>query len=509
MTDSLVSDEKGSRSSKGEQQQAENKEREQEEKTKIDPSSALLRIESPEVQSFIRTLLEKSILSLKPTMSFERGATYPEASRILGAKKSDAEVQSFLIQLSSLGLLDKQIVDRIIACPSCKSTKIYSKYQCAKCHSFDVTTMQIIEHLLCGYIGPKTSLKDSVICPQCKQKILSEKDYRSLGKTFGCLNCLHRFETPPVVHRCEDCANVFSYNQANYSPVYEFGVSSKTREEFSSGLLSLRPVIAWLEEKGYRVESPREVVGTSGSKHRFDIVAHTGSLRNVLLGDFAFAPSDQIIIATFAKRFDVNPSAKSFVVTYTRPTKDTDAVSRIYGISIIHIGEGKAPVEEQLKRMLAGTPQVIAASNVLPPSAFYLGPVKKEDDDEEDKTGGPKITDKHVQSIVEVPKDKPEGAGDREQVTGSGSPVVEEPSSMEDLGERTNLRISKEDRANRRIAKNRLRQQRVTARRQKKSRKAAETQDSEEENDGFYLLNDSALFDGGEDYVDGDSLFME
>lgn len=329
-------------------------------------------LESPGVRSFIRMMLEKSIQALSPVTSFEKGVAYPEAATLL-PDKNDSEVASFLAKLATAKLLDAELVDRLVACPSCGGVEVYSKYRCERCKSFDISDIEIIEHLLCGYIGAKSGFTSStsdkevgaLTCPKCKQKILRKEDYRALGKTFECASCLSHFDKPPVVHKCENCGTMFTYREANYVPVYEYTVSSKAKEIFSSGLLSLGPAADWLRSEGFEVEMPKEITGKSGAKHKFDLVASAGTKKDLLLGDFALSADSQVIVAAFAKRYDINPDAKSFVVTYTQSSGEVEALSRTYGISIIHIGDDTLPIGVQLAQMLGGTPQVAPSISTL------------------------------------------------------------------------------------------------------------------------------------------------
>ncbi len=339
--------------------------------TEEDDSSAILEI--PGARSFIHMMLEKGIQTLIPATSFERGIIYPEASRFL-REKSDSEVAAFLAKLAGAGLLDAKTIDRIISCPSCKGEEIYTKYRCDKCGSFDISNVEIIEHKLCGYIGAKSGFLapisgrisssstnlEMLSCPKCKRKLRLEHDYRELGKTFECASCLSHSENAPIVHRCEDCGTFFTYREADYLPVYEYTMTAKAKEIFSSGLLSLAPVADWLRRQGFQVELSKEITGKSGARHRFDLVASAGARHAVLLCDFALAADTQVIVALFAKRYDVNPEAKSFVVTYTSPAEDVEILSKTYGISVISIGESSSSssLERQLSPVIAGTPQI-------------------------------------------------------------------------------------------------------------------------------------------------------
>ena len=331
-----------------------------------------LILESPEVQSFIPSLLlQKSVSSLKPTINFENGVSYPQATRLLPGR-SNEQVKSFLSRLSGAGLLEKSLVDRLISCPSCKGTQVYSKYQCDKCKSLNISVVEILEHRLCGYVGAKTSfsvdsgLGGALTCPKCKQSLTNESDYRKLGKTFECASCQTRFEIPPIVHSCKKCEKIFTYKDAGYEPVYEYKVSPKMRELFSSGQLSLNAVVLWLKDRGFRVDAPKEIIGSSKERHKFDVVASAGVMENLLIGDFTPLPDNRAIIAAFAKKYDVNQNAKSFIITYEKVPESIEILAKTYGISIIAVDpQNPASLNEALSRMVGGTPQVIPSSSTI------------------------------------------------------------------------------------------------------------------------------------------------
>jgi uncharacterized protein YbaR (Trm112 family) len=333
--------------------------------------SALI-LESPEVQSFITAfLLEVPDGSLKPKVSFENGVSYPGASNLL-RKRNSEQVNAFLRKLSNVGLLDRALVDKLIACPSCKGTKIYSKYQCSRCKSVNMSAVEILEHRLCGYIGSKTNFlvdpqrSSALTCPKCKQALANDSDYRKLGKTFECASCKTRFDTPPIVHNCKKCNKLFTYNESEYEPVYEYSASPKMKEIFSTGAFSLNTVVQWLKDRGFRVESPKEVSGASKERHKFDVVASAGVMENLLLGDFSPSLDNKAVIAAFAKRYDVNQSAKSFIVTYEKIPESIETLAKTYGISIIVIDpQNPGSLNDQLSRMVGGTPQIIPSSSPI------------------------------------------------------------------------------------------------------------------------------------------------
>jgi predicted RNA-binding Zn-ribbon protein involved in translation (DUF1610 family) len=398
-------------------------------------------LESIEVQSFVPALLLRDSSGyLRPTISFENGISYPEASQLL-PKRNNAEVRDFLRRLADAGLLEKKLVDKLIACPSCKGTKIYSKYQCDKCGSFDISAIEVLEHRLCGYIGAKknfiadTKQSGALICPKCKQTISADNDYRKLGKTFECAACQTRFESPPIIHNCKKCDRIFTYSDTVYEPVFEYRASPKMKEVFSSGALCLGSISLWLKDRGFRVESPKEIIGASKEKHKFDIVGSAGVMENLLLGDFSSYPDNKTIIAAFAKKYDVNQNAKSFVITYEHVSDSIEVLAKTYGISIIVVDQEKpASLNEQLSRMVGGTPQIIPSTSSI--ESFLPLPTTKIVDRKTPKAAQP------IRDISELDQIAITGEQERNEVP--TAPKKKRKSSESSTGRRTEKKSKKE-----------------------------------------------------------------
>lgn len=338
-----------------------------------------IALDSPDAETFfIRLLLEKQVETLNPHIEFAKGVVYPEVASILHDKNS-SEIEAFLQKLANDGFLERKLVDRIIKCSSCGSPEVYSKYRCEKCQSFNISLVEILVHPLCGYSGSKSNFLASprgssyLICPKCKRVVgttttpttgATKKDYTSFGKIFECNSCGSRFDSPTIVHKCKKCNTVFTYNEANYSPVYKYTLSSKTVGDFMGGHFSLPAIAEWFKREGFNAEAPKDLVGKSGAVHHFDIVLSTGTMKNLLFGDFSVSLDEEKILTAFAKRYDVNPDAKSFVVTHNKASKAIENLSNLYDISIIYMDAigSSSSLDEQLSRMVGAIPQRIPIS---------------------------------------------------------------------------------------------------------------------------------------------------
>jgi hypothetical protein len=328
-----------------------------------------------ESEPFVIFMLDNQIDTLSPRVEFGKGVIYPEAVSYF-RDKNTFEIDSILSKLSDNGFLEGQLVDRVITCPVCNGSEVYSKYQCDKCKSLNISHVEILIHPLCGYSGSRSSFLPSsqgpgyAQCPKCKRVFAttSKKDITSLGKLFECDSCNNRFDAPKIVHKCKICDSIFTYNEAKYRPVYKYSLSAKSTNSFMSGHLSMPTIVDWFKNQGFIVETSKEITGKSGTVHRFDVVvSSTGTMQNLLLGDFSVSLDEKTILATFAKRYDTNPDAKSFVLTHNKASKAIENLSNLYGISIIYmdaIGSSSLSLDEQLRNMIGGVPQTVPNKRV-------------------------------------------------------------------------------------------------------------------------------------------------
>jgi uncharacterized protein YbaR (Trm112 family) len=277
-----------------------------------------------------------------------KGISYPLASSVLKERPTD-EIMSFLEKLAKGGILKSKLLDKVIACPTCQSPSVYSKYNCPRCSSYDVGKASIIEHIRCGYIGSREKFEKGsrLVCPKCKS-VLTDVDYRSIGASFECNTCNSRFEAPKISHKCSSCDEIFSYKEARYEPIFEFTLSEETKRTVARGTVPLSSIATVLKQKGFNVGIKGDLEGKSGATHTFDIIAKRGE--KLVVANFTFEPKEEDIIGLFAKKYDIEPTL-TLLIALTPPSKEQEAVSKAYGVTILPYG-GLSSLGEKIMDLL-------------------------------------------------------------------------------------------------------------------------------------------------------------
>jgi Thaumarchaeal output domain 1 len=288
----------------------------------------------PEMETLMQKMVEKGVYTIAPkvdTMSVK----YPLLAAVF-PEKTDAEIRYLLDQLVASKMLVPKLLDKIIVCPTCKSSSVYSKYNCPRCSSFDIGKASIIEHVRCGYTGSKERFvrDDSLVCPKCKG-VVSEVDYRTIGTSFECNSCHSRFEAPRMSHKCYSCDDVFTYREARYDPILEYSLTEDTKRTLAKGSMPIASVSKVLQGAGFDVSIRADLTGKSGAVHTFDICARRGT--ELVVANFTFEPKEEDIIGLFAKKYDIDPTL-TLLITLTPPSKEQEASSKTYGVKILSSG---------------------------------------------------------------------------------------------------------------------------------------------------------------------------
>ncbi|MGI0091635.1 MAG: hypothetical protein ACREBS_08000, partial [Nitrososphaerales archaeon] len=317
-----------------------------------------------DVQSMIQRMVDQGVYSIVPKL-VTKGITYPSLAGLF-PHKTETEITSLLEKLTNAGILKSKLLDKVIACPTCSSPSVYSKYNCPRCSSFDIGKASIIEHIRCGYIGSKEKFQKGTLltCPKCKNTV-GEVDYRKIGTSFECNSCGSRFEAPRMSHKCNSCDDVFTYKEARYEPLYEFELSEETKSIVAKGTLPLASILATLRENAFDAGLKRDLVVKSGATHNFDIVARKGSA--LVVANFTFEPSEEDIIGLFAKKYDVDPTF-TLLIALTPPSKEEEAVSKAYGVRILS-SVGSRSIGEQIVELIdsqEGTPESTKQMDLRP-----------------------------------------------------------------------------------------------------------------------------------------------
>jgi transcription elongation factor Elf1 len=291
------------------------------------------------VRIFLGKFLSGEIEKLEPVSDPKYGYRYPLLESILG---DPSLVEDFLNELYEAGIIERELYDKPIYCPSCSSANVSMRYSCPFCQSFDIEKSSLIEHIKCGYIGMEKEFRkgSKLICPGCSESLTKpDIDHRKAGIWCTCNNCEKSFDIPIPTHFCRDCHKSFLFEEAVTTDVYAYRLTEEARREASFDWVFTAPIVKFLESKGMEVHSPGLLKGKSGAEHIFNIVAFKGEItREVNVIDIAITKDDEVseqpIIAMFAKIYDVTPD-KAYLIAVPKMNEKGKKMAVSYNIILV------------------------------------------------------------------------------------------------------------------------------------------------------------------------------
>ena len=297
------------------------------------------------------------IKTLEPTYDSQTGYGYPEVEAIVG----DASlVEPFLDKLYDSGVLERCLFDKIIVCPKCDSANVSFRYCCPFCKSFEIEKSSLVEHVKCGYMDLEANFcqGSKYVCPKCHEEMRTlDVDYRKAGVWCSCKSCGKSFDIPVSIHFCRNCHATSTFEEASIEDVYSYTLKDTIRKESSLSFFLVPAIRDLLAGQGLKVESPAFVVGKSGAKHSFDVVAHKGSgSHKAVVIDVATSTDDvvseQPVIALFAKIFDVSPE-RAYLIAIPKLSENGKKMAELYSIHAIEAKNQKeavAALKEKLQK---------------------------------------------------------------------------------------------------------------------------------------------------------------
>jgi len=297
-------------------------------------------------QLILGKLLSGEISGLDPVFDPKHGYTYPLVEAVVG---DPVAAEEFLNHLHEIGVLKREVFDKVISCPKCGSSSVSVRYCCPYCKSFNVRKSSLVEHIQCGYIDVEDRFrqKEKLVCPRCHNELNKpDVNYRKAGVWCACNDCGKNFDIPVTSHFCRECKNIFVFEDAIYKDVFSYTLNEDVMKEAGVGFIMVAPLREFFQNLGFIVESPGFLKGKSGASHMFDIAAWRGGAdRKAIVIDLATsgedAVSEQAIIAMFAKVYDVAPE-RAVLITIPRMSENGRKLAGLYKIELI---EGKSQKE--------------------------------------------------------------------------------------------------------------------------------------------------------------------
>jgi transcription elongation factor Elf1 len=301
------------------------------------------------VQLLISKFVSDELDTLNPIYDPKQGFRYPIVDEIVGDSSSTEE---FLQKLFEGGVLERKLYDKIVYCPSCNSANLSTHYTCPHCKSFDIKKSALIEHIKCGYIDTEDRFQKEgkLVCPRCNKELTNpDLDYHKAGVWCTCNQCGKSFDIPVPAHFCRECHENFTFDDALYKDVYSYSLTPEAAKEATLGCVLTVPIIEFLEDLGFEVESPGFLNGKSGTRHMFDLTAvSAGKKKNTTAIDFATSTDDvvseQSVIAMFAKIFDATPD-RACLVAIPKMSENGRKLASLYKIDLVEAKDQNMAIE--------------------------------------------------------------------------------------------------------------------------------------------------------------------
>jgi hypothetical protein len=300
-------------------------------------------------QLLISKFVSDELRTLYPIFDPKEGFRYPTIDEIAG---DDSDSDSFLLKLSEGGVLEQKLYDKIVQCPSCNSANISTHYTCPHCKSFDIKKSALIEHIKCGYIDTEDHFQKEhkLVCPKCNRELTNPNiGYHKAGVWCTCNQCTKSFDIPVPAHFCRECEENFTFDEAIYKDVYSYTLSREAAKETNLGFIMTVPIIDFLENLGFKVESPGFLNGKSGTRHMFDLTAVSAEKKkNTIVIDIVTSTdevmSEQSVISMFAKIFDTTPDQACLVVI-PKMSENGRKMASLYKIDLVEAKDQNAALE--------------------------------------------------------------------------------------------------------------------------------------------------------------------
>ncbi|MFP5213785.1 MAG: hypothetical protein ACLGPL_10435 [Acidobacteriota bacterium] len=151
----------------------------------------------------LQFMMTREALSLNPVMSpsSATGYSYPLVACLL--REDCGGEMEFLKGLEEDRLINGQVVDRVQLCERCRQYNIRLRRTCPACHSPNVRSEKMLQHLSCGFVGGESTFMDgaSLVCPKCRQP---------------CKEVGHEYIVLPEAGWCGHCERLFSDFREEY-----------------------------------------------------------------------------------------------------------------------------------------------------------------------------------------------------------------------------------------------------------------------------------------------------
>ena len=167
------------------------------------------------------------------------GHGYPNADRTLGVQTGEA--RTVLEELAELGLLRRELHNRVHVCPKCNRCQLNFRETCQNCDSLLLHIERLIHHFACAYIGLESEFVRGIemVCPKCRNRLHQlGQDFDRPHESYVCEDCKAITELPVVHGQCLHCTNLFPVVEARVLDIYTYYPTELTARAIELGRLT-------------------------------------------------------------------------------------------------------------------------------------------------------------------------------------------------------------------------------------------------------------------------------
>jgi hypothetical protein len=218
---------------------------------------------------------------LNPTSPTGHG--YAVTDQLL--KVSAGESRPILEELAELGLLRRELQNRIHVCSQCNCCQINFRETCPACNSIELGIERLLHHFSCAYIGLEREFVDGVDlrCPKCRDRLHQlGQDFERPHETYVCGSCPELSEEPLVSCQCLNCTTIFPATGARVLDIYRYFATELTARAIELGRLTALKVADLLFDPEARLARLDYLV-LEARREFIRLRRHDGSLSFALL----------------------------------------------------------------------------------------------------------------------------------------------------------------------------------------------------------------------------------
>jgi len=192
---------------------------------------------------------------------------------------------TMLEDLADLGLLQRELFNRIHLCPHCGVCHLNFRESCPSCGSIEVEIERLIHHFHCGYVGLESEFSQGLdlICPKCRQRLDQlGQDFERPHETYVCRADGHLFEEPLVQVQCLKCEQCFSGAEVEPASIYRYRPTELTMRAVELRRLTGLDVSQILYNQSLGLAT-REFLALEMQREMLRIKRHGGSFATAIL----------------------------------------------------------------------------------------------------------------------------------------------------------------------------------------------------------------------------------